>query len=488
MKVLLVNPNYHCGGAEVPIGTMTPLGLLYVAGGLKQAGHAVELLDASRLDISDEEIGRRIANGGYDAVCAGSSASTASIKKALKVLEMAKGMDSSIHTLLGGVHPTFMFSELMDDAPFVDIIVRGEGEVTTLEALDALVRGEGLEAVNGVVWRRNREVMVNEARPPLDDLDAHRPAWELIEDWGGYRNGVLGEITAVVQFSRGCPFECSFCGQWQFWKEYRTRRPEAFVDELEMLNKENVTYFFMADENPVHNRAAWLEVLRDIARRELDIHIILNMRVTDVIRDRDELPLYKEAGVVHIDLGVEGTDQWFLDAVGKGTTVEENGLAISLLKENGIMSTVNLLVGEIGETEDSLRRKFRKMREWDPDLVLPYMVVPYPWTAFGAKHNGRLGDVDYQHWNYMRPTLAMEHMLPDRLVELVMDHTFAFHFRKYVQAVFLMRGRYRRRSIRRYISGAGVNYFFQRHRWLRPFIKLGMRNRRPLPSLYVHES
>jgi anaerobic magnesium-protoporphyrin IX monomethyl ester cyclase len=119
----------------------------------------------------------------------------------------------------------------------VDYIVRGEGEETIKELFGALTNGQPLEDVRGLVLRNGKGFKVNPEREPISDLDSVRAAWELIEDWELYRNGVTNERMAVVGFSRGCPFSCEFCGQWNFWKQYRIRNPEDLLMNLSSSTK-----------------------------------------------------------------------------------------------------------------------------------------------------------------------------------------------------------------------------------------------------------
>jgi anaerobic magnesium-protoporphyrin IX monomethyl ester cyclase len=274
-----------------------------------------------------------------------------------------------------------------------------------------------------------------------------------------------------VGFSRGCPFSCEFCGQWKFWKKYRMRDPRRFVDELEFLNRRyGVTHFFFADENPSHFQEQWLGILRDIVRRKLKVHLTMNLRVTDVIRDKKHLPLYKRAGVVYVDLGVESTDQDFLNDSKKRTTTDENAHAISLLRRHDILTIVNLLVGERHETRNSLSRKFRIVGEWDPDLIMPYVLVPYPWTPFYRRNRKWIRDDDYQNWNYVYPVMEMKDYDNDEFMEDILDNVFWFHTKKLLHSLLFVRDRYRRRSIKAFILRPAVHYFYQRHRFTRPLL------------------
>ena len=134
----------------------------------------------------------------------------------------------------------------MSQEPAIDFIVRGEGEETVVRLVTALKRGQGLEEVPGIVFRAGTtsgarrsvgkrlslhgQIVANPPAPVISDLDAHRIGWELIDHrrytyWGNRR-------AVVVQFSRGCPHLCSYCGQREFWRAWRHRDPVRFAAEL----------------------------------------------------------------------------------------------------------------------------------------------------------------------------------------------------------------------------------------------------------------
>ena len=484
MRILLVNPDYHCGGAEVPIGTMTPLGLLLVAGALIDRGHEVELLDASKRRMGVPEVLDHIRRTRPEGVGVGAMASTATTPRACRILEGAKQIDPSIFTVLGGVHPSYMYNEIMEGHPSVDAIVRGDGEWITPDLVDAVAAGSPLRDIQGIVWRSGTEVVVNPVRPVERDLESLRAAWELIDDWDRYRHGVTGERMAVVQFSRGCPFTCSFCGQWEFWVKYRTRDPIRFVDELEMLNRDHgVTHFFFADEEPAITQGKWIPLLEEIARRKLDVHLSLNLRVTDILRDRERLDLYRRAGIVLVDLGVESTDQAFLDEQRKKTTTGQNAEAIALLRQHGIMSIMNLLLGGRSETQESLDAKFSIIKRWGPDLVLAYILVPFPWTSFGDKHGDQVRTRDYEEWNYVNPVIVMDGYDQKRMVADIQKHIVSYHTRRLLSLPWI-KDPVRRRSVAGFILGGSVYYYYHRLPFLQPLIRRTLGRGRPMVRLF----
>ena len=103
----------------------------------------------------------------------------------------------------------------------------------------------------------------------VDDELALLEQFATVLEWDGYQAFGLGRA-AVVQFPRGCPHTCTYCGQWMFWKHWRHRTVQAFVDEVEWLHRTHgVRFFWLADENPTTIPEVWQQVLEEIIRRRL---------------------------------------------------------------------------------------------------------------------------------------------------------------------------------------------------------------------------
>jgi anaerobic magnesium-protoporphyrin IX monomethyl ester cyclase len=163
--------------------------------------------------------------------------------------------------------------------------------------------------------------------------------------------------------ARGCPFTCSFCSQWKFWRDYRVRDPIKVVDEIEKLVKEHdVGFFILADEEPTINRKKFIQFCEELIARGLPDKVKwgINTRVTDIMRDKELLPFYRKAGLVHVSLGTEAAAQLKLDQFNKETKVEENKEAIRLLREADIFTEAQFIVGLDNETP----RRWRKPTRW----------------------------------------------------------------------------------------------------------------------------
>lgn len=278
----------------------------------------------------------------------------------------------------------------------MDAIVQGEGEAACVEFLSALDARRGqrpgdasplsdLAPISGVTFRRGAEVVAGPPRPPIRDLDAYRTGWELIDDWDRYRCFGLGRA-AIVQFSRGCPYSCTYCGQHGFWVRWRHRDPEGLAQEVEELHRRHdVRFVTLADENPTTLKEPWQRFLESMAARRLPVRFFSTIRATDIVRDADILPLYREAGILYILMGVDSTDEEVLEEVRKHSSRRHDFLACRLLRENGICSILGHVVGFRDETFRTLRTALRQLHLYGADYLNAMYATPHGWTPFGRE-------------------------------------------------------------------------------------------------------
>jgi len=170
--------------------------------------------------------------------------------------------------------------------PQIDYIVCGEGEEITLNLVNAIVNKYSLETIKGLALRVNGVPLKTLAAENIKDLDQYRIGWELMDK---YHYTYWGKRKAVViQFSRGCPYPCTYCGQSLFWKKWRHRDPQLLADEIEMLHyKYGIEVINFADENPSSNPKAWREFLEALVAKNLKLILVGSIRADNIVRDAD---------------------------------------------------------------------------------------------------------------------------------------------------------------------------------------------------------
>ncbi|MEJ5231589.1 MAG: magnesium-protoporphyrin IX monomethyl ester anaerobic oxidative cyclase [Geminicoccaceae bacterium] len=381
MRILFVHPNYHSGGAEIA-GNWPPSWVAYLTGYSKAAGCTdIAFIDAMTDDLDEATLRARIRAHAPDLV--GTTAITPAIYKAERVLELAREECPRALTVLGGVHGTFLDRQVLTEAPWIDVVVRGEGEAVLLDLVRAVEDGRWARdrrTVRGIATRIDGRIVATPAAPPIEDVDTIVADWSIL-DWSKYVYIPLKTRVAVPNFARGCPFTCSFCSQWKFWRDYRVRDPIKVVDEIETLVRDHeVGFFILADEEPTIHRKKFIAFCEELVRRDLGVLWGINTRVTDILRDEALLPLYRKAGLVHVSLGTEAAAQLKLDRFRKETTIAQNKKAIQLLRRHGIVTEAQFIVGLENETPETLEETYAMCRDWDPDMANWSMYTPWPFT------------------------------------------------------------------------------------------------------------
>ena len=415
MRFLLINPPHPSIGSRIPNEHLPPLGLLAVGGSLVDAGHHVELLDADIGPLSAPHVAEQVAAAMPDAVLIGHSGSTSAHPSVTRIAALVRAASPRSLVIYGGPFPTYHWSEILNTCPQIDIIVRGEGEETVRRLAHALETAQPLQEIAGLAFRQNGEPIATAPASVIADLDRYRVGWELADlsrysYWGGQR-------AVVVQFSRGCPHRCTYCGQRGFWTQWRHRDPRAFAAEIVWLHRQHgVRVFNLADENPTTSKRLWREVLEALIDARLDISMFGTMRADDIVRDADILHLYRQAGIHRILLGMDQTDEATLRQIRKGGSTGKDREAIRLLRRHDIVSMVSFVAGFGDETDGSYWRGMRQLVSYDADLVQTFYATPHRWTPYARGVGGRrIIQTDLAKWDYKHQVLETTRVPPWRI-------------------------------------------------------------------------
>ncbi len=415
MRILFVNVPHPAIGSRIPKEQLPPLGLLSVAGPLIDDGHDVSLIDGEFGPIPIAALIEDIVRRGPDAVLFGHSGSSSAQPIISRVAAAVVRALPSVRIVYGGVHPTYFWREILRDEPHVTAIVRGEGEETARRLMRALERGDPLGTVPGIAFRRDGQPVGTPAAQVIADLDAYRIGWELIDFrrysyWGGKR-------AVVIQFSRGCPHLCNYCGQRGFWTRWRHRDPVRLAKEIATLHREyGVEVFNFADENPSAGRKPWRAFLEALIAEQVSVTLVGSTRADDIVRDADILHLYKQAGFERFLMGMENTDEATLKLIRKGGAIASDREAIRLLRRHGILSMVTWVAGFDDQTDADLFRGLRQLISYDADQIQALYVTPHRWTPYYRLAEDRsVVQPDKTKWDYKHQILGMSRMPPWRL-------------------------------------------------------------------------
>lgn len=400
MKIVLLHPPHTAIGSRIPKENLPPFGLLCVGGPLIDAGHEVELINGDLGPLRPDVILERVVRAAPDAVLIGHSGSTSAHPTAIALAEAIKAAIPQVWVVYGGVYPSYHWRDILEGHPAIDVIVRGEGEATAPALMAALEDGSAPSGVKGIAYRDGVQVCATPPAPMIQDLDACRIGWELIDfDAHGYWGG---KKSVVMQFSRGCPHLCTYCGQRGFWTKWRRRDPVRFAKEIAWLVRTHgVELINLADENPTSSRRMWKAFLEALIAEDVDVTIVGSTRADDIVRDADILHLYKRAGVLRFLLGMENTDEATLAKIRKGGTTTKDREAIRLMRRHGMISLCTWVVGFEEETDADYLRVMRQLLSYDPDQIMSVFATPHRWTPYYADSaHRRVIQRDQRLWDY----------------------------------------------------------------------------------------
>ena len=370
MKFSFINPSPNSESMYMVPTAWPPLGILYCAGVLKAGGIEVSLLDQPAKRFSLDQTVNWVKKEDPDII--GFSVLLSVAKEAPKIAERVKAENPNITVVFGSHHATFNAERILEKYPFVDIVVRGEGEHTSLEIARCLEKQRELDNVKGLTFRKNGMIVSNPDRPLNKDVDA-LPFPD--RDLAGvqYKSAIFGvkinsrKFTTMLS-SRGCPFNCSFCGIRKFTRRaWRPRSVENVMAELEYLQSEGYEQFLFADDNFTLDAKRVSKLCRSIKKEGMDIEWFCDSRVDHVSYDmfRDMV----NAGCRCLFFGIESANQRILDYYRKGITPEQSEKAVRNARKAGIDIIVgSFIVGAPDETQREIVNTLQFANKLDIDV------------------------------------------------------------------------------------------------------------------------
>ena len=347
MNTLLINPGtIRIRGLERE--NSFPLGLGYIAAVL-DASHKVKVIDVRAEKLGDDSLREAISKIAPRIV--GITSMTIAFSRAIEIAQMVKQINNDTVVVVGGAH-----SNVWPDYPLkydcFDISVYGEGERTAIELWDKIERGESYEDIKGIAFRKDGEVIVNQRREFIVNLDELPfPARHLfpMSKYQDESNLYVSPVCSIGT-SRGCPFSCAFCSSnVSFGRRYRFRSPKNVVDEIELLiNEYNARGIYFREDLFTVNAKKVIATCDEIKKRGLNFKWECESRVDTV--NEEMLRAMKSAGCEYIWFGVESASQEMLDYLNKQITISQVKEAYNLCKKIGIRAGASFLIGVPGET------------------------------------------------------------------------------------------------------------------------------------------
>ena len=358
MKILLL-----CPASETTISKNDyyPIGLLYLARILEQEGHQVVVKDYYKRQFSDyrnvwNEVKKIIKT--FQPEVVGISSMTMNRVCGFKISKAIKKMNPKIKIILGGVHATSMYKQILENLP-VDFIVLNEGEINFPKLIEALDKKKSFKKLKGIAFKEKSEVKFNGPGEFISDLDEIPfPKHELC------KNTIRRTRTANMITSRGCPYGCIFCSTSAYWgRKWRARSAENVVSEIEEIVKKfpYVRKICFHDDTFVLDNQRVIDICNLILKRDLKIKWSCAARVDRI--SEEMLKKMKEAGCTDISYGVESGSEKMLKIIDKKITKEQIKRTIALTNKVGIKYHVFLMVGNPGETWETVKETSKFLDE-----------------------------------------------------------------------------------------------------------------------------
>ncbi len=394
---------------------------------LIDAGHDVTLLDAEFGPLPHTKIIEQVVDHNPEILIVGHSGSTSAHPIVVELTRSFREQLPELKIIYGGVFPTYYYLDILKHEPQIDITVRGEGEETVTKLVNAIEANDDLSKIEGIAFRHQGKIVETPPAPMIRNLDDYRVGWELIDPKRYSYYG--GKQAVVMQFSRGCPHKCNYCGQRGFWAMWRHRNPQKFAKEIAWLHRTHgVELINLADENPTVNKALWIQLCEAIIAENIDITIIGSTRADDIVRDADILHLYRKAGIERFLLGIENTDEETLAKIKKGGATQTDREAIRLLRKHGILSLATWVADFEEVTDRDFIRSLKQLLWYDPDQLMSLYVTPHRWTGYYRQASQRqIVQLDQRLWDYKHQVLKTVNMSPWRIflwvkfIELVLQ-------------------------------------------------------------------
>ncbi len=406
-RVLLVNPPFQ--RLKRVQNVYFPLGLGYLAGGLKAAGFCCRILNAenpqtdtmqphnhlSLLEqhhqyiqaLQDEhhyvwqELRQTIQDFAPDIL--GVSVMTPVYGAAVRVNKVARALLPDLRIVWGGPHPTVQAREVLCDEPEVDFVVLREGEVTLVELCNALRAGRpDLAQVAGIAYRGPAGVHVNQARELVTDLDALAPPDKSADlNLDVYARDPERAALGNLFTSRGCPFRCAYCSSHTVWgRRVRYRTPASVVAEMQHLQREyGVERFTFLDDTFTMNRA-WVTAVCDaMLAAGLKVRWGCYTRL-DILSDELLLKM-RAAGLAEMDVGIETGSQRMADKLQKNIQLDRVREMARVLNRRHINWNAFIMMGLPDETEADIQATVDFIHEVKPVRCILSVFTPYPGDA-----------------------------------------------------------------------------------------------------------
>jgi radical SAM superfamily enzyme YgiQ (UPF0313 family) len=368
---------------------MYPSGILILASALRHRGISCTILDSTlsekQIPIKEREelIKKTIIGISPKVVCF--SASHIELDEVLRMKNSLISLNVNTKVIVGGSQPTYRPSDFIDNG--FDFVCAGEGEKTLYSFVqEAKKTSSDWATIDGLLWKREGKVITNTPQSPLTEEELNEyppPAYDLIDKRYFKANaGIVRGVPlrgAMILTTRGCPYNCSFCGcNLIFGRKLRFKSEVNIEREIQLLkNNYGVEGIWIIDDTFTVNKNHLITVCNLL--KKYGIVWGCQSRVNTI--DEEMIRVMKQSGCMQIDFGVESGSQRLLDdIINKGTKIAQIKRAFELSRKYGIRTLANFMIGLPTETKEELQLSVALARELKADVYIFSIATPLPGT------------------------------------------------------------------------------------------------------------
>ena len=349
----------------------------------------------------------------YRPTVVGVTATSPAFASACVVAKLAKEIDPGIITMVGGPHPSMVQEEALTCSNFTVAAV-GEAESTVVEVLKAIEADRSLNNIPGILYRWEDRIIRNEPRRPIADLDRlsfpNEVAVKVLQDYHRHPVRAFRSVLAT----RGCPYNCLFCGSREVWgRHHRCRSVVSVVKEIQRLRLRGLRFVHFTDDTFGVNRR-YLENLCHALRMHCP-GLTWSCETHVKLVNEDTVRLMKAAGCHLISIGIESGNNEILRQVRKNITAEQALAACETIRKCGIRVNAFIQVGFPQETEETLADTIALMKKIKCSRLTYSVFTPYPGTeAYEVcRQRGLIGDsFDASLYNHHSPMNCFTSEIP----------------------------------------------------------------------------
>jgi len=459
MNILLVNPSQARTYGKLNPPMQIHMGLAYIAAVLVKSGNSVEIMDIDAECLSPWDFAAAIKAKRYD--IAGFTVTSPTLSSALELAGVAKKESPATITVFGGIHATIKPRETLSFR-CVDVVVKGEGEITFREIAESFKHKRDLSYVKGLAYKKNGIFTETPPRSLIENLDELPfPARDLFKKKAYTYPDALYRNTAPMITSRGCPGMCTYCNVRQiFGNVFRTRSARSVADEIEFLVKKmHVKEIHIWDDNFTTVRGRVFEIRDEIRKRNIRVKFAFPNGIRADFLNEDIMKALKDMGTYSMAVGVESGSQEVLNKARKGVKLRKVEEVFALAKKMKLETWAFFMIGLPGDDPRTIKQTIDFAKKLNPDVAKFHILKPYPGTEVYEylRSRGFVLTEDYDQFGIHTPPVhRLENLFPFEMLKWQNKAYRQFYMRASQFAKQILRTKTLNRLAVNFRAGAGL--------------------------------